>query len=300
MSAIPFNRDASARPGIVETLTPLVRRVVAPNPGPFTFTGTNTFLVGRGTVAVIDPGPAMDAHLDALGDALAGETVSHILVTHTHADHSPLARRLKERLGGTICGRAPAQARAPVSGAVVEEESDAAFMPELVMSDGITLQGPGWTLDAIATPGHTGDHVCYALREDNTLFTGDHVMGWSTSVVAPPDGDMDAYLASLAKIRKQNFSVLRPAHGNAIGAPAPFLDAYIEHRHMREAQILGALEQGPSTIPAIVASLYRDVDPHLHGAAGLSVFAHLIRLVRAGTVAAENELALNARYRLVR
>lgn len=300
MSAIPFNRDASARPGVAETLTPSVRRVVAPNPGPFTFTGTNTFLIGRGTVAVIDPGPAMDAHLEALCEALEGETVSHILVTHTHADHSPLARRLKNRLGGIIAGRAPALARAPVSGAIVEEEHDTTFAPELIMDDGVTLSGPGWTLDAVTTPGHTGDHVCYALREENTLFTGDHVMGWSTSVVAPPDGDMDAYLASLDKVRIQNFSVLRPAHGGAIGEPAPFLDAYIEHRHMREAQILAALEQGPSPIPAIVAALYRDVDPHLHGAAGLSVFAHLIRMARAGTVAADGEISLSARYRLVR
>ena len=300
MSAIPFNRDASAVPGVVETLSPLVRRVVAPNPGPFTFTGTNTFIVGHGEVAVIDPGPPLKAHLEALTEALKGETVRHILVTHTHADHSPLARPLKERMGGQIGGAAPERVSAPVTGAAVEEENDIGFQPERRLGDADTITGAGWTLEALTTPGHTQNHLCYALKEENTLFTGDHVMGWSTSVVAPPDGDMAAYLESLEKVRARAFARLRPAHGGPVDAPDPFLAAYYEHRLAREAQILEALKRGPSTIQALVPDLYKGVDRALHGAAALSVHAHLIRLTALGATASEGPPTLTARYMLSR
>jgi len=298
MSAIPFNRDASAVPGVAETLSPLVRRVVAPNPGPFTFTGTNTFIVGRGDVAVIDPGPALKAHLSALEAALDGERISHILVTHTHADHSPLAKPLQARLGGIVGGAAPERVSAPVTGAAVEEENDIGFVPDRTMADGDVIEGPGWTLEAITTPGHTQNHLCYALREEGTLFTGDHVMGWSTSVVAPPDGNMNAYLDSLEKVRLRNFATLRPAHGGPIGAPEPFLRAYAEHRLAREAQILEALKRGPATIQALVPELYKGVDRALHGAAALSVHAHLIRLTELGATRAEGAPTLRAVYAL--
>ena len=281
---IPFVRDFQFAYGRCDRVSPLIRRVVAENPGPFTFTGTGTYIVGDGTVAVIDPGPAMPAHLDALIAALDGETVSHILVTHTHADHSPLARPLAEALGGVpiLAARPP---RLPADDDTGEEGADLVFQPDVILTGGVPIDGPGWTIEAMATPGHASNHMAFALLEENALFPGDHIMGWSTTVVMPPDGDMDAYLDSLERVRQGGFATLWPTHGPPVTEVAPFLLAYRDHRLAREAQIVARLEAGDRTIAEMVPVLYAAIDRRLWPAASLSVLAHLIRLARHGIVA---------------
>ncbi|MFP4520151.1 MAG: MBL fold metallo-hydrolase [Oceanicaulis sp.] len=296
--SIPFVRDFDFEYGRCDRLSPLVRRVVAPNPGPFTFTGTGVFIVGNKTVAVIDPGPADPAHEAALDAALEGETVSHVLVTHHHLDHSPLAHRLARKHGARVHGMSPAPAK-PAGGEVrMEAGDDAGFRPDVEIRDGDRVDGPGWTLQALHTPGHTSNHVCYALKEENTLFSGDHVMGWSTSVVSPPDGSMGDYIAQLERIRALDFDLIRPTHGPEITETRTFLDAYIEHRRARERQILAELEAGRTKIRDMVASMYADVDKRLHPAAAHSVLAHMIHLVEQGRVVASGKTGLDAEYRL--
>jgi len=208
---IPYNRETGFVHGRVDQVTPLIRRVVAPNPSAFTFMGTNSYIIGQGTVAIIDPGPAIEAHRQALLAAVAGERVSHILVTHTHIDHSPLARPLQEATGGIVGGYGPHGAGKAEEGVVVEEGGDREFDPELRLKDGDRITGPGWTLEAVYTPGHCSNHLCYAVVEEGNILTGDHVMGWSTSVVVPPDGDMVAYMASLKKLKAWQSKALWPA-----------------------------------------------------------------------------------------
>jgi glyoxylase-like metal-dependent hydrolase (beta-lactamase superfamily II) len=290
---IPFVREMAFRYGEVDQVSPLIRRVVADNPGPFTFHGTGTYILGQGETAVIDPGPADEAHLDALLRALDGERVSAILITHSHADHSPLAGPLAERTGATIYGLAD-----PATGSA-EEESHGDFRPHVSVADGEIIAGPGWTVEALHTPGHASNHVCYALKEEHALFSGDHIMGWSTTVVSPPDGDMGAYYASLDKVAARDFATLWPTHGPPVTAPAPFIAAYRAHRHERERQILAAIASGQDTIAAMVPVIYAAVDPRLHPAAARSVLAHLIHLSATGVVAAEPEPSLTARYRIV-
>jgi glyoxylase-like metal-dependent hydrolase (beta-lactamase superfamily II) len=293
---IPFVRDILFEYGRVDQVSPLIRRVVANNPGPFTFTGTGVYIVGRGEVAVIDPGPDLDDHLEALSAALAGETVTAILTTHTHADHSPLARPLAARTGGTIYGRAAPGADA--SAIKLEEDHDGAFRPDVVIADGQTVSGPGWTLEAIATPGHASNHVCYALIEENALFSGDHVMGWSTTVISPPDGDMSAYYDSLDKIDRRGFATLWPTHGPPITEVASFVAAYRAHRLDRERQILEQLAAGHGRIRDMVPVMYAAVDPRLHPAAAHSVLAHMIHLTRQGVVASDGAPGPESVYRL--
>lgn len=298
MTAIPFKREFEFEYGRCDKLSPLIRRVVAPNPGPFTFTGTGVYIVGRGTVAVIDPGPVLPGHEAALEAALEGETVSHVLVTHHHLDHSPLAAGLAARHGCKVHGMRP-KATPPSGGEVrMEAGDDLGFRPDVEISDGDVFTGPGWTLEALHTPGHTSNHVCYALKEENTLFSGDHVMAWSTSVVSPPDGDMGDYIRQLERIRRRGFTRLWPTHGPAVDAPDTFLSAYIEHRRSRERQILIELEQGRTSIREMVASMYSDVDKRLHPAAAHSVLAHIIHLVEQGRVATAGEPGLESEYRL--
>ena len=268
--------------GQAERVIPGVRRLTAPNPGPFTFHGTGTYIVGEGRVAVIDPGPNDPAHLSALRGALEGETVTHILVTHTHRDHSPLAGPLKALTGAVIAGCAPL---------VLADDgprSDAAFddsyAPDIVMADGDAVTGPGWTLAAVATPGHTSNHLCFAYPEQSALFTGDHVMGWSTTVVSPPDGDMADYMASLEKLRGRDDAIYLPTHGAPVENPQRLVRGMILHRRQRERQILTALDDGRQDIPAMVTRMYAGVDQRLHGAAGRSVLAHLIDLEARGLV----------------
>ncbi len=291
---IPFVRDMDFEYGRADRVSPLIRRVVARNPGPFTYLGTGTYIVGRAEVAVIDPGPDLPEHLDALLAALAGERVTAILTTHTHADHSPLARPLQAAVGGVVYGRAE-----PGRGSGFEEAAEADFRPDVEIADGAQVSGPGWTLEAIATPGHASNHVCYALLEENALFSGDHVMGWSTTVVSPPDGDMGDYYASLERVRARGFETLWPTHGPPITEPAPFLDAYREHRLAREGQIRAQLAAGRGRIAEMVPVLYASVDSRLHPAAAHSVLAHLIHLTRTGEVENDGEPGLESAYRLV-
>ncbi len=294
---IPFVRELTFEYGRCDQVSPLIRRVIARNPGPFTYTGTGVYIVGRGEVAVIDPGPDLPEHFEALKAALAGERVTHVLVTHHHLDHSPLAHPLAEMFGAKVHGRPAPPDHGEADAPGLEEGADGRFRPDVELSNGDVVGGPGWTLEAVTTPGHTSNHVCFALKEENALFSGDHIMGWSTTVITPPDGDMGDYFESLAKVRARNFDTLWPTHGAPVREVGPFVDAYVAHRRAREAQILEALGAGFTSIPAMVPSLYAAVDPRLHPAAALSVLAHMIRLVKEGRVVAEGE-GLEGTYRL--
>jgi glyoxylase-like metal-dependent hydrolase (beta-lactamase superfamily II) len=273
--------------GSVEQVAPLVRRVLAGNPSPFTFTGTQTYIVGHGEVAVIDPGPDLAGHVEALLAAVARERVTAILCTHTHRDHSPASRALAAATGGEIVGCAPLAIAD--EGPRADESFDQDYRPDRVLGDRERVTGSGWTLEAVSTPGHTSNHLAFALDAGSALFSGDHVMGWSTTVVAPPDGDMSAYMASLDKLLARPDRIYYPAHGPAVEAPQAHVRRLIAHRRGREAQILGQVETGTGTIPAIVERLYADVDPVLHPAAGRSVLAHLIDLAGRGRVARDGE-----------
>ena len=297
---IPYVRDIEIEYGRCDQVSPLIRRVTANNPGPFTFKGTGTYIVGQGEVAVIDPGPDDPAHLEAILAAVAGERVTHILITHHHSDHSPLAGALKARTGATIYGCAVASHDEEEDGGVkMEAGHDLSFKPEVSLcGGGQVISGPGWTMEAIATPGHTSNHICFALKEENACFTGDHIMGWSTTVITPPDGDMTDYLASLDDIRGRRFDVLWPTHGPPIRDVDAVIQAYIDHRQERVDQILNALQAGPARIRELVPRLYADVDSRLHPAAARSMQAAMIHLVRKGQLAADGEPGPDATYRL--
>jgi glyoxylase-like metal-dependent hydrolase (beta-lactamase superfamily II) len=297
MPALRFDRALDFEYGRLETVTPRVRRVVARNPSPFTLHGTATFVVGHGNVAVIDPGPDLAAHVDALLDGLRGESVSHILVTHTHLDHSPAAAALQRATGAKTYGFGPHGAALGPSG---EEGADRAFVPDARLADGDWIEGSGWRFEAVHTPGHTSNHLCYALAEENILFSGDHVMGWSTSVISPPDGDMGAYLASLEKLLARDDGRYFPTHGPAILDPKFHVRGLIEHRHERAASILKVLADGATTIPKIVAAVYVGLDPRLERAAGRSVLAHLILEIERGQVACDGAPALDGYFNLNR
>lgn len=304
---IPFVHALSPRPGEAVRLSPLVRRIVAPNPGPFTFTGTGTYLVGRGAVAVIDPGPDLDSHLRAILAASKGERITHILVTHTHADHCAAARRLAAETGAPTCGYGPhGSGRAPGNpgaaedaAARVEEGADTGFVPDITLRDGDRIEGPGWQFEALWTPGHTSNHLCFALAAERALFTGDHVMGWSTTVIAPPDGDMAAYLASLERLLARPDAIYWPTHGPPIRAPRRFVAALIAHRRAREAAIEAAIRAGHHHIPDIVAAVYKETPKALHPAAGLSVLAHCLHLAAQGRLRAEGPPGPGRRWQVM-
>lgn len=296
MTPIPYERTFEAPYGVCLAVAPNIQRVLAPNPGPFTFKGTGVYIVGAENVAVIDPGPDIPAHLEALKQALAGRHVTHILLTHTHADHSPAAAPLKEWSGAKTYAFGPHPSRASDGSVKTEEGGDSAFVPDVRLKDGEILTGDGFSIECVYTPGHISNHMCFALREERALFTGDHVMGWSTSVVVPPDGDMAAYRANLAKLLARDDRILWPTHGGPIRDPKPFLRAYLDHRAEREAQILECLRGGIATIREIVARLYADTDKRLHPAAAMSVLAHLIELAGQGRVTAEPHTALSSRF----
>jgi glyoxylase-like metal-dependent hydrolase (beta-lactamase superfamily II) len=273
--------------GQVIILEPFVRRVLAGNPGPFTYTGTETYIVGRGEVAVIDPGPDDPAHIAALLDAVVDEKVVAILCTHTHRDHSPAAAAVKAATGAPIMGCAPLVL--DDLGPRADASFDDSYAPDRVMQDGEQVSGTGWTLEAVATPGHTSNHLCFALNETGALFTGDHVMGWSTTVVSPPDGDMFAYMASLDRLMKRRDRIYYPAHGDPVDNPQRFVRGLAGHRKQREGQILRLLRDGVGGIPAMVERMYVGLDPRLRGAAGRSVLAHLIDLRDRGVVCQDND-----------
>ncbi len=276
-----------AAPGVSVRLSPLVTRVLAPNPSPFTYTGTQTHLVGEGAIAVIDPGPDDPGHRDALLAAIAGRPVTALVITHHHRDHSPGARPLAAATGAPIVGAAPTFVQD--DGPRADAGFDRDYAPERVLAEGDTVAGEGWTLQAIATPGHTSNHLAFALPEENALFSGDHVMGWSTSVVSPPDGDMTAYLASLEKLLGRDEGVYYPGHGDLIDNPRRLVRGLLGHRKQREGQILRLLADGPQAIPAMTVRMYAGLDPRLLPAAERSVLAHLIDLERRGLVARDGE-----------
>jgi glyoxylase-like metal-dependent hydrolase (beta-lactamase superfamily II) len=303
-TALPFVRDIQVEYGVADTVSPSIRRVVAKNPSAFTFKGTGTYIVGRGKVAVIDPGPLLSEHVEALQRAIAGETVTHILITHTHADHSPAAEPFRRATAAKTYGFGPhGSGRAVVregdfGGGPFEEGGDRAFVPDIAMREGDTATGPGWHLTALHTPGHTSNHLCFALEEERALFTGDHVMGWSTTAIGPPDGDMAAYRASLARLLPGDYASFWPTHGPPVRETAKLVGAYLLHREEREALILKAIADGAATIPEMVARVYIGLDPRLVGAAGRSTFAHLIELYDRDAVLSDGPLGPAARYRL--
>ncbi|MFA5120317.1 MBL fold metallo-hydrolase [Zavarzinia sp.] len=296
---IPYRRDMSFEYGRLEPVAPGLRRIVARNPSSFTFHGTGTYVVGEGRVAVIDPGPDDAAHIEALLAGLSGETVSHILVTHTHTDHSPGAAPLKAATGAPTHGYGPhGSGRREAAGEAAVQDGDRAFVPDVKLGDGDVVAGPGWTIEAVHTPGHTSNHLCFAWREARALFSGDHVMGWSTSVIMPPDGDMRDYMASLDKLLARDDAVYWPTHGPAITAPKPHVAAFIAHRREREGQITGLLAKGPATIAELVPVIYAAVDPGLYPAAARSTFAHLLDLLDRGLVGTEEGASIAARWHL--
>lgn len=298
MTSIPFVRDFDFEYGRCDRLSPLVRRVVAPNPGPFTYTGTGVYIIGEGEVAIIDPGPVQDDHIAAIEAAVEGETVTHIFVTHHHLDHSPLAHPLAERFGCKVYGYGP-QAVAPAGGEIrLEAGDDVGFKPDVEIEDDEVFQGGNWRVQALHTPGHTSNHVCYALLDENILFSGDHVMAWSTSVISPPDGHMGDYLAQLRRIRDRDFDRLWPTHGPAVENPRAFIQAYIDHRLDREQQILDQIAAGHSNIRDMVSVIYAAVDKRLHPAAAHSVLAHLIHMVETGRVHCEGTPQLSSEFRI--
>jgi glyoxylase-like metal-dependent hydrolase (beta-lactamase superfamily II) len=295
MTDIPFDRSLTFEYGRVDWLSPRLRRIVANNPGPFTFTGTNAYIVGVGTVAVIDPGPDDPRQLEALVAALSGETVSHIIVTHTHRDHSPLARQLKAIKGGVLVGEGPHRpSRPPRPGdpGMMDAAADMDFEPDLRVAHGDTLRGDGWTLEAISTPGHTANHMAFAFAEEAALFSGDHVMAWSTSVIAPPDGAMAPYIASLRTLMARPETTYWPGHGGPVLNARSFTGAYLKHRQMREGAIMVRLASRPHTISDLVDALYQGLDPRLKPAAAFSVLAHLDALEDAGRVTLEGDVGL--------
>lgn len=291
---IPYVRDMTFDYGTSDQLSPLIRRVVAHNPSAFTYLGTGTYIIGRGNVAVIDPGPLLDEHVDAIMAAIPGETVSHILITHTHADHSPAAKPLKALTGAKTYAAGPHGG--PLPDGPVEEDADRSFMPDVTVAHGDIIQGDDWSMECVFTPGHTSNHMCFALREEKVLFTGDHVMGWSTSVVSPPDGDMASYMASLRLLLERDDETYWPTHGPAITDPKPFVRAFIAHREDREATIIAQIKAGHATIPEMVPIIYAAVDKRLYPAAARSVFAHMLNLIDQGRVTCEGEPRLSSTF----
>ena len=297
--ALTFDTRFDPAYGMPVEVAPGVARLTARNPGPFTFHGTNTYLIGRDTLAVLDPGPDDDAHLADLLAAIGGRPVSHILVSHTHRDHSPLAARLKQATGAPTAGEGPHRPARPMQVGETDRldaSADTGFVPDIVLGDGAVVEGDGWRLVTVLTPGHAANHAAFAVDDTGILFCADHVMGWSTSIVAPPDGSMADYMASLDKLIARKDRLLLPGHGGAVTEPGTYLPALKEHRLARERAIVERIRQGDRSIAEMVAVIYRDTDPRLHGAAALSVLAHLEDLMARGLVRADGEPSLEARY----
>ena len=298
---IPFDRTFDLAPGRVEEVVPGVRRLLANNPSPFTFKGTVSYIIGRGRVAILDPGPLDDAHIAALLDAVRGETVTHIFVTHTHHDHSPAVPRIKAATGATVLAEGPHRAARPLNvgeAPRAEASNDTDVRHDRARADGEVVTGAGWTIEAVATPGHTANHMAFAFKEADLLFSGDHVMAWSTPVVAPPDGSMSDYMASLDKLARRTEPVYLPGHGGAVREAPRFVQHYIRHRRGREDAILHRLGKGEADIPTLVRAIYIGLDPRLIPAAGRSVLAHLEDLAARGRVATDGPPSIDGVYRL--
>ena len=298
---VPFNRNFPLVPGVVEEVRPLVRRILCNNPSPFTFKGTVSYIVGRGKVAIIDPGPVDDAHIGALLDAVRGETVTAIFVTHTHRDHSPAVPKIKAATGATVYAEGPHRPARPLNvgeAKRLDASADTDFRPDVALTDAAVVSGDGWTIEALTTPGHTANHMVFALKEADLIFSGDHVMAWSTSIVAPPDGAMSDYMASLEKLARRSEPIYLPGHGGPVHDAPRFVQSYMRHRQAREVSILRRLGKGAADIATLVRAIYIGIDPRLTGAAGLSVLAHLEDLVARGVVATEGTPSLAGTYRL--
>ena len=299
---IPYRRELEFEYGAVDRLSPNIRRVIANNPSPFTFHGTGTYILGTGRVAVIDPGPDLPEHVDALRAALDGEEISHILVTHCHMDHSPACRALREFTDAPTYAFGPhgAGRHAAAVGddhVKIEESADTDFTPDVRVEHGEIIEGDGFSVECVYTPGHTSNHMCYQLREERALFTGDHVMGWSTSVISPPDGDMQDYLASLELLLERDDAVYWPTHGPAITDTHAHVEAFIAHRRDREAQILACIDAGTVRIEEMVPIMYAGLAEFMYPAAGRSVFAAVIHLAQQGLVTCDGPLRADATFR---
>ena len=302
--AIPFKQDFSMPVGECVSIGDGLARVLAPNPSPFTYTGTQTYLLGTDSLTILDPGPPMDAHLDALLGAIGDRRVDQILVTHTHMDHSPLAMPLKEKTGAPVYGFGPhgsgqkGWSKGGLDSEKVEAGADKDFAPDHLLEDGDIVTVDGGSLKAVHTPGHTSNHLCFLWEEQKTLFSGDHIMGWSTTVIAPPDGNMTAYIGHLESLLTMEIERLVPTHGPVIDDAQTFIKALIDHRLDREQQVISALESGQTQIGSMVELLYKDVDKMLHPAAARSMLAHLIKLVDEGRVTADSDPSLTANFTL--
>jgi len=298
---IPFDKTFDLAPDTVREIAPRVRAIVANNPGPFTFKGTMSYIIGRGKVAILDPGPDDDAHVAALLDAVRGETVTHIFVTHTHRDHSPAVPKVKAATGATVYAQGPHRLARPLhigETRRLDASADMDFRPDVALADGEVVSGHGWTLEAVTTPGHTTNHMSFALKESDLLFAGDHVMAWSTTIVAPPDGAMTDYMESLQKLARRSEPLYLPGHGAAVRDAPRYVEFLIRHRQGREASILHRLGKGAADIPTIVKAVYIGLEPRLVGAAALSVLAHLEDLVARGVVATAGPPSIGGTYRL--
>ena len=297
-SVIPYNRNFDVLYGVLENVAPGIRRITANNPGPFTFRGTGTFIVGYGDVAVIDPGPDQTEHVDAILESLGKERISHILITHTHNDHSPAAKDLKARTGARTYGFGPHGSGKLEEGIKVEAGGDMDFVPDEVVRNGSIIEGADWSVSCLHTPGHTSNHLCFSWDSEKILFPGDQVMGWSTSIISPPDGDMGDYMRSLEDLLTRDDEVYYPAHGPEIRNPQEMVRAFIEHRKEREEKILDCLKTGIEMISDMVPVVYSDISENLYDAAARSLFATIIHLVEQDRAVSDGILTANGRYRL--
>ncbi|MER8710047.1 MBL fold metallo-hydrolase [Mesorhizobium sp. M1088] len=280
-------------------VAPGIQRVTAPNPSPFTFHGTNSYIVGRETLAVIDPGPDDEAHLRTLLEAIGTRPVSHIFISHTHRDHSPLAPRLKQHTGAVVLAEGRHRPARPLhTGEVnpLDASADIEFVPDVALPDDMVIDGDGWAIRTVLTPGHTANHAAFALEGTGILFSADHVMAWATTIVAPPDGAMAEYMTSLDWLIERDDRLLLPGHGGPVTEPRSFMRGLKTHRKMRECAILERINSGDRAIKDMVEAIYRDTDPRLHGAAGLSVLAHLEDLVARGLVHTDGAPAIDGIY----
>ncbi len=296
---LTFDMEFSPAYGTPVPIADGVERLTVNNPSPFTFHGTNTYIVGGSSVAVIDPGPDNEAHFQALMAALEGRDVTHIFVSHTHRDHSPLARRLKEATGAVTVAEGPHRAARPLHAGETNpfaESADVDFIPDIAVADGQTIEGDGWALSALHTPGHTANHAAFALEGSGVVFSADHVMAWATTIVAPPDGSMADFMASVDKLLERDDKIFFPGHGGPVKEPTSFLRGLRTHRRMRERAVLERIRAGDRLIPDMVKVIYASTDPRLHGAAALSVLAHLEDLVEKGRVVTEGPASLAGTY----
>ena len=295
---IPFSREFNFEYGRLQRVAPMLRRIVARNPGPFTGHGTGTYVIGEGNVAVVDPGPDLPAHVDALLSALEGETITHLLVTHTHRDHSPACRPVHAATGARSYAFGSHGSGRIDAGMQVEEGADNDFIPDVLLAHGDIVRGDGWSVECVHTPGHTSNHMCYQLCEHKALFSGDHVMGWSTTIISPPDGDMASYLGSLELLLERDDACYWPTHGPCIRDPKPLVRALIAHRFERADEILSCLANGVESIADMVPRMYSDLPEAMHPAAARSVFSRLIYLIERRDVNCRGELDESARFAL--